>query len=502
MNREKAKPHNKAKNIESIYSLSPLQKGILFHSIYAPKSGAYCEQISLNLEGNVDIQLLEFACQKVIDRHPALRTLFIWENREKPLQVVLKQVDLPWSNLNWRELSLAEQKEQLRALLKTQREQGFQLNQAPLIECTLIKLGERVYKFIWTHHHILMDGWCLPIIFREILSFYEARLRGETCYLPTPPPYQRYIAWLNSQDKDAAISFWQQALRGFSTPTSLLGDRVRSQNESSNYQECELHLSSQVSRKLQTLVRKHHVTLSCVVQAVWGLLLSRYGGEKDVVFGVTVSGRTNELPDVENMVGLFINTLPLRLQIFPQQQLVPWLKEIQQLILELQQYSYAPLAEIQAKSELGGGTPLFESIVVFENYPVDSSLSYEESSLKVNETEVFEQNNYPLTVVASARDKLLIKISYDTLRFKEETIERILGHLQTLFLAVVENPQRTIAELPLLSGAEQHQLLVEWNDTQREYPSDNCLHGLFEAQVERTPDSIAIVFEQQQLTYQ
>ncbi|KAB8314800.1 amino acid adenylation domain-containing protein [Tolypothrix campylonemoides VB511288] len=490
-------------NIESIYALSPMQQGMLFHSLYAPSSGVYFEEMTLSLKGNVNVAAFEQAWQKIVDRYSILRTFFVWENRPTPLQVVLKQVNLPWNNLDWRELSTTEQQQQLSELLSTERKQGFQFNQAPLMRCTLIQLTDDSYKFIWSHHHILMDGWCLPIIFKDVLSFYEAEVKGETCHLPTPRPYHDYIAWLNSQDKEAAAEFWRQTLQGFSAPTPLVVDKTQYQNhqQDSNYFELELRLSAEVSRGLQSVAQQYHLTLSTIVQAAWALLLSRYSGEKDIVFGVTVSGRSGSLSEVENMVGLFINTLPLRLIISSQEQLIPWLQQIQQFMLELQHHSYTPLVDIQALSELKGGTPLFESIVVFENYPVDSSLLNEGGSLQLSEIEGFEQTNYPLTVVAVPGDELLVKISYDTVRFEEDTIRRMLGHLQTIFSAIVENPQLAVSELPLLSEAERDQLLVEWNDTACEYPTDKCIHQLFEEQVERTPFAVAVVFEEEQLTY-
>ncbi|MFK0730557.1 MAG: condensation domain-containing protein, partial [Gloeotrichia echinulata HAB0833] len=457
----------KNKKIESIYPLSPMQQGMLFHSLSAPASGVYFQQMTLSLQGDVNVAAFASAWQKVIDRYSILRTFFVWENHLTPLQVVLKQVKLPWKNLDWRELSLTEQQQKLSELLSTQREEGFQFNQAPLMECILIQFSNNLYKFIWSHHHILIDGWCLPIIFKEVLSFYEAELTGEIAYLPTPCPYRDYIAWLNSQDKEAASEFWRQSLDGFIAPTPLTLNKNQAQNhqQDSNYLETELRLSAEVSRKLEFVAKQHHVTLSTIVQAVWALLLSRYSGETDVVFGVTVSGRSSSLSGVENMVGLLINTLPLRIQISPQEQLIPWLQKIQQLMSELQHYSYTPLVDIHALSEVSGGIPLFESIVVFENYPVDSSLLNEDSSLKLSEIQGFEQTNYPLTVVAVPGDEFLVKISYDTVRFEQETIARMLGHLQTIFAAIAENPQQTVGELPLLSAAERHQLLVEWNHT-------------------------------------
>jgi amino acid adenylation domain-containing protein/non-ribosomal peptide synthase protein (TIGR01720 family) len=501
---EKVKSPATTKNIESIYPLSPMQQGMLFHSLYAPESGVYVEQMTLTLKGDINLAAFESAWQAVVDRHSILRTLFIWENRPTPLQIVLKQVDVPWTNLDWLSLSHAAQQQQLSELLHTQRAQGFAFNRAPLMGCTLIQLTDDTYQLIWNSHHILLDGWCLPVIFKEVLSFYEAQVQGEICHLPTPTPYEDYIDWLTAQDRAASTEFWRQNLHGFSAPTPLVVDRTvpQSQQPDSNHQELELKLSSDVSHKLQALAQQNHVTLSTIIQAAWGLLLSRYSGESDILFGVTVSGRPASLSGVEKMVGLFINTLPLRLQISPEQQLISWLEQIQQLMLELQQFSYAPLVEVQSLSEVVGGVSLFESILVFENYPMDSSLGNDTGSLQVGKIESREQTNFPLTVAAEFGSDLSVQISYDAVRFTEDTIERMLGHLQTIFSAIVTNPHQTLGKLPLMSAVEQQQLLLDWNNAQTDYPQDKCVHQLFEEQVAKTPDAVAVVFEQEELTYQ
>ena len=497
MNNQKNK-----KNISTIYPLSPMQQGMLFHSLYAPESGVYIEQMTLDLTGDIDVTAFEAAWQKVVDRYSILRTFFTWENRQTPLQIVLKQVLLPWQNLDWRELDCLQQEQQLEQLLLSQREQGFDFNQAPLMNCILVRLGDDNYKFIWSHHHILMDGWCLPIIFKDVLGFYEAQIQGVSYQLPAPPPYSDYIAWLNSQDKSAAIDFWQQTLQGFTTPTPLVVDKTitQSQQDSADYDEIACVLSAQQSQKLGNIAQQNRCTLSTIIQAAWALLLSRYSDDDDVVFGVTVSGRPT-ISGVEEMVGLFINTLPLRVQLPREEQLISWLQVLQQSMVELQQYSYTPLVDIQANSQVNGGTPLFESIVVFENYPVDSSLLNQEYSLELSNIEGFERTNYPLTVVAVPGDELSIRISYDTARFDRDTISLLLGHLQNILSAIVENPLQKVETLTLLSESERHQLLVEWNDTATEYPKHKCIHQLFEEQVEKTPRAIAVVFEEEQLTY-
>ena len=491
------------KNIESIYPLSPMQQGMLFHTLYAPDSGVYFEHLSCTLYANLNATAFKQAWQRVVERHPVLRTLFVWEHRKKPLQVVRKSVNLPWVQHDWQRLSLIEQQERLEAFLKADRGQGFELDQAPLMRCALIQMAKDTYQFVWSFHHLLMDGWCLSIILKEVFAFYEAFKQTDNLYLDAPRPYRDYITWLQQQDLSQAETFWRQALQGFTAPTPLVVDRVVGSrpNQRETYDEQHLQLSAAVTDALQSLARHHHLTLNTLVQGAWALLLSRYSGEEDVVFGATVSGRPHALSGVESMVGLFINTLPVRVQVSGEAFLLPWLQHIQAQQVEREQYSYTPLVEIQGWSNVPRGMVLFESLVVFENYPVDASLQKLSDSLKIGNLRFFERTNYPITVVAALDPELSLQISYEASRFEATTITRMLGHFQTLLTAIVANPQQHLKELPLLTEAERHQLLVEWNDTFADYPQNKCIHHLFEAQVERTPDAVAVVFEDKQLTY-
>ncbi|MEM9004407.1 MAG: amino acid adenylation domain-containing protein [Cyanobacteria bacterium P01_F01_bin.86] len=500
------------KNIAAIYPLSPMQQGMLFHSLYEPESGVYFEQSTINLTGKVKVSALATAWQKVVDRHPILRTFFTWENRKTPLQVVLKEVTLSWQTLDWREIETKAQDQQLQQLLNDQRKAGFDLGQAPLMHCTLVRLSDETYTFIWNRHHILMDGWCLSIIFQDVLSFYEAELQGVNCQLPTPRPYEDYITWLRDQNKEEAIAFWQETLQGFTAPTPLVVDNMPSHvpiKEAEGYQEVQAVLPSDCTQKLNELAQQNHITLATIVQAAWALLLGRYNDETDIVFGVTVSGRPPALARVEEIVGLFINTLPMRVDISTQENILPWLQQVQQKSVALQQYSYTPLVEIQAQgdlSDVSGGMSLFESIVVFENYPVDSEKLNKASSLQWSGLEGRDKTNYPLTVIAIPGDELFIKISYDSTRFEEATIERMWSHLKNILEEIANNPAQNVGDLSLLSAAERHQLLVEWTQTTAE-PSaerfgESCIHELFERQAAKTPDAIALVFNGEQLTYQ
>ena len=458
----------KLKNIESIYPLSPMQQGILFHVLVAPNSGVYFNQLVLTLSGELQVEAFQHAWQKVIDRHSILRTMFVWEKCQHPLQIVHQKVDLPWDYFDWQTLSSEEQQENLDTLLTTQRQQGFALNQAPMMHCTLILVSEQTYKFLWSSHHILLDGWGSSIIFKEVLNFYQAECLGDSSNLPTPVPYKNYIGWLQQQDSVTAEAFWRRTLSGFKAPTPLL-------NEKSEYDPAQtaqidriqkLHLSSATTMALQSLVREHQLTLSTLIQGMWALLLSCYSGESDVLFGITVSGRPASLPGVENIVGLFINTLPLRVNVSATDSIWSWLEVLQQKQAELQEYSYTPLAEIQKMSELPVGVSLFESIVVFENYPIDDSLKQSSQSMNLIESQSILKTSSPLTLAAVPGEELFVRINYDGSRFTSEAITQILENLKTLLEVIVTNPQQNDLKLSQLleiiyADQKQQQLLKE-----------------------------------------
>jgi amino acid adenylation domain-containing protein len=492
------------KDIEEFYPLSPMQQGILFHTLYAPKSGVYVEQLSCDIQGNLNIALFQQAWQKLVDIHPILRTSFIWEGIKEPVQVVHKQVKLPWQQQDLSNLASIEKQHRIETCLLEEREKGFEISQAPLMRLMLIQLAENHYKFIWSHHHLLLDGWSSSLLLQQLFAVYAALSQGKDIQLQKPHPYRNYIAWLQKQDLSKAETFWQQYLQGFSTVTSLGIDQNfgKQISENQNYSTQILRLSPTETAALQSLARQQQLTLNTLIQGAWAILLSRYSGENDIVFGGVVSGRPTTLAGVESMVGVFINTLPVRVNVNPQAWLIPWLKQLQTQQNQVRQYEHTPLIEIQKWSEIPTGQPLFTTIFNFQNYPVNSGLQQPINHLNISNIKSFIHPHYPLNISVQVDTELSLEIFYDISRFDNDKISRMLGHLQTLLLGMVANPQQSLGELPLLTATERHQLLEEWNNTQVEYPQDKCIHQLFEAQVEKTPDAVAVVFEHEQLTYQ
>jgi amino acid adenylation domain-containing protein len=489
------------KNVEDIYELSPLQHGMLFHTLYAPVSGAYIEQFVWTLDASLNVAAFKRAWQRVLERHAVLRTGFHWKELDKPLQVVHRQVKLDWDEQDWRRVSAAEQPERLNKYLAADRKRGFDLSKVPLLRLALFRTPN-AYQFLLSHHHILMDGWCGPLILGEVMAFYEAFCSNQDLQLPPPRPYREYIAWLQKQDVAKAEAFWRQTLRGFTTPTTLgidqaPGDFLRREGV---YTDQQIQLPAGLTEALQAFGRQHGLTFNTLVQGAWGLLVSHYSQQEDIVFGTVVSGRPADLPDVEKMTGLFVNSLPMRLKAPGDARLLPWLKDIQAQQVEMRQYEYAPLVNIQGWSAVPRGVPLFENILVFENYPtIPGASSRPNSQISLDDFRAFEQTNYPLTLLVIPGT--ILKAIYDQQRYSDAAIARLLQHLQTLLSGLIRDPQQRLKDLLLLTEGERRQIIREWNATQADYPRTACLHELFEAQVARTPDAPAVVFNGRQLTY-
>jgi len=322
-------------NIQDLYELSPMQQGMLFHTLYAPESGIYFEQRHCLLEGALDQQAFVQAWQQVVNRYDVLRSEFHWEETDKPLQAVYGTVELPWTIADWQELSSGQQSEKLKSFLIAERLQGFHTDQAPLMRCALFQLSERQHRFVWSHHHLLMDGWCNGVLIKEVLTIYQSAREGKTCQLSPVKPYRNYIEWLQQQDQEKAKSYWNSVLKGVESPTPLSidstgGERKTEPDVTSVHSEQQALLSEALSRELEAFSRRSRLTLNTLLQGAWATVLSRYSGLNDVLFGVTVSGRPPELSGVESMVGLFINTVPLRVKFTESDGLLPWLQQLQQ----------------------------------------------------------------------------------------------------------------------------------------------------------------------------
>lgn len=332
--------------IEDIYELTPMQQGMLFHSLLEPGSGMYVEQMSCDVKGDLPLPEWQAAWQRVVERHPILRSGFVWEGLEKPLQVVATEAQLQWQVEDLRGLEAAAQEARIEAFLAADRVRGFILDTAPLVRCALFRLDGSNHRFVWTYHHLLLDGWCFSIVLREVLEVVE---KGVASLPPAPRPYRDYIQWLQAQDPAKAEAFWRDELLGFSEPTALPFFGHERGDPAAEAQVVR-HLPAELSARLVSYAKEHRLTLNTLLQGAWALVLGRTADRDDVVFGVTVSGRPADLPGSEGIVGLFINTVPLRVRLDESAPLLEVLGKIQTAQGAVDGFGFSSLADIQVWS--------------------------------------------------------------------------------------------------------------------------------------------------------
>jgi len=493
-------------NIESTtdsYPLSPMQQGMLFHSLTDGEPGVDIEQVICTLNEPLDVPMFAEAWQQVVNRHAILKSQFRWTGAAGPCQEVQQKVTVPVSLLDWRDLPPLEQRATYETWLKTDRERGFELTQAPLIRISIFRISEHVTRVVSTFHHLLLDGRALVIVLREVFSSYEARCAGETVELAPAPPYRDYIDWLPQADLTGAEQFWRKQLEGFNTPTPLVVARSAGDLPASNRHtgEQQVELDAVLTRTLRDVARKHHVTLNTIVQGAWALVLSRYSGNDDVVFGAVRACRHAGVPGAHAIVGLLINTVPVRVRLPAEALLFDWLASMRSDWRAMRDFENAPLVSIQGWSELERGQPLFETIVNFQEPSWDAALRALGGRWRERQFDIRSQTNYPLVLDAYGGETLLLKILYHCRRFEDATIERMLGHLKTVLESMATSPGQKLHEVPLMTETELQQVLVAWNDTRAAYSVDRCVHQLVEEQAKRAPDALAVSDGAVKLTY-
>ncbi|MFN2416210.1 MAG: condensation domain-containing protein [Pyrinomonadaceae bacterium] len=491
-----------ANNISAIYPLSPLQVGMLFQNITAPESGAYVTQFVCTLRGDLDRAALRRAWEQVVERHDILRTAFVWEDVDEPLQVVGARVSLPWEESDWRGVGAAVQRERLEEFLHEDRRRGYDPSRAPLMRLSLIATGEGESAFVWSHHHLLLDGWSTALLMKEVSDLYQALCRGERPSLPPPRPFREYVAWLRRQDAAGPEAFWRETLKGASVPTPLGVDRnaFAPPRGEKSYGQREDRLSEELTAALQAAARRYRLTLNTLVQGAWGLLLGRYSGTDDVVFGTVVSGRPAELPGVERMVGMFINTLAVRARLPQEEGLLSWLQNLQAEQAQARRYEHSSLTEVQGWAGLPRGQAMFESVLVFANYPVDSGGASAEARLEVRDARLIERTDVPLTIEAAPGPELRLRVMYDEERFDGETAARLLRHLKTVLAGMAGGLEQRLADVPVLTDEERAELLAE-PDALPAHGYEHLLQELFEARAAADPSAAALSFDGEVMSY-
>lgn len=478
------------KNVEAIYQLSPSQQGMLFETLSSSASGIHIEQSVSHIHGDINPSAFEQAWQRIMDRHPILRTAFVWRDQDEPLQVVLQGIKAPLEWQDCRRFPPDKQQELLDGYLREARFRGFELAKAPLLKLAMFRTGDNEYHFTQSIHHILVDGWSRAIIMKEFLELYEAFHKNQDLTLEPCRPYRDYITWLRRQDLSLAELFWRDRLKGITRPTPLGIKRVVADYEES-YGVQITSLPSTSTEALKSLAKQNHVTLNTLIQSVWALLLSRYSGELDVVLGATVSGRPADLPGVESIVGPFLNTLPVRIQVNPEVSLWNWARDIQTQQVAQKAYEYCSSGQIHQWSELPGSLPIYESVLVFENYPIYSS-SQELSSLGIDmraERSIGAQTRYTATILIYPGTEIKFKLVYNKSRIDETSANLIMEQ----FIALLENitavPEQNLKNIMSSIPSEQVQKIsVIRGDDRVKSLSNHVEVGELSAALVRHPD--------------
>ncbi|WP_428552439.1 non-ribosomal peptide synthetase [Pseudomonas edaphica] len=495
--------------IEDVYPLTPMQEGLLLHTLLEPGTGLYYMQDRYRINSALDPERFAQAWQAVIARHEALRASFCWNVGEDMLQVIHKPGSTPIEYLDWSHDPEAEQEPRLQALLKAEREAGFDLlNQAPF-HLRLIRVGEARYWFMMSNHHILIDAWCRSLLMNDFFDIYMALGEGRDAQLATPPRYRDYIAWLQRQNLNEARQWWQQNLQGFERTTPIPSDRPFLREHAGHsggmvVGDCYTRLDARDGAQLRELAQAHQLTVNTFAQAAWALVLRRLSGDRDVLFGVTVAGRPVEMPEMQRTVGLFINSIALRVKLPEDDQTCSvrqWLSGLLDSNMQLREYEYLPLVTIQEHSELPKGQPLFDSLFVFENAPVEVSVLDRAQSLNATSDSGRTHTNFPLTAVCYPGDDLGLHLSYDQRYFDETTVQGMLGEFKRLLLALVQGFHGDMADLPLIGEQERAFLVDGCNQSEHDYPLERSYVELFEVQVAQHPQRIAASCLDQQWTY-
>ncbi|OBZ12711.1 non-ribosomal peptide synthetase [Bacillus sp. FJAT-26390] len=494
---------SKANAIQKVYPLSPMQEGMLFHSIMNSESSAYFTLMEATLTGSVDPELFEQCLNGIIIEFDILRTVFVHQNLPRPRQVVLHERSTKLHDEDLRHLTEAEQNKYIECYNEANRLRGFQLSKDVLLRVALFQTAEHTYRLMWSHHHILMDGWGFGVVIQRLLQMYAAKRTGGAIPPGIVYPYGDYIKWLENRSKEESLIYWKNTLAGFEGQTSLPHRPLSGPSEPFEQGQHEFAIDAASTLLLTRMAGGCGATLNSVFQAIWAVLLSKYNRTNDVVFGSVVSGRPSDVPGIEQMVGLFINTVPVRVRRTDGLTFAQLLTNIQADAVEMEAHSYLPLYEVQNQSELKHA--LLDHILIFENYPLGKDVDGEQAEdiigFQTQVDRVFEQTNYDLNVVVAPADELSIKFSYNKNRFDCAFIQRVEGHLRGIINQILNNPAIALSDLVVVTTDEKRKLTAVFNATKRHFEEPKLVHALFEKQVRHTPEHIAVIGAGVELTY-
>lgn len=486
----------KRDQVQDMYYLSPMQEGMLFHTLHHQEKGFYVEQMDMNVKGTLRHDLLEKSMNIIVERYDIFRTVFLHEKVKRPVQVVLKNRPFQLDVVDIQDLSESEQLERIDRFKQKDQLRGFDLSKDLLMRASVFQTGPSSYRWIWSYHHILLDGWCFGLVVQELFAIYHALLHDIPYRLEPVKPYKEYIHWLEKQDKQASLEYWTQSLAGFEAQSTF--KEQRKQTNEHELGEIEWAMSKEETAALSELALQQNATLSSALQSAWSILLSRYQRSNDVLFGTVVSGRPADLAGVDRMVGLFINVIPRRIQLTDQMTFRSLLSETQQQSLAAEPHQYIPIYDIQAKA---GQQQLIDHIVVFENVPA-AKKDEQESLLgfTVEDMNVYEKSNYDLNLLASPGEQLQLKLAFNQRAFDPAFVRKLKDQLTLLIKGTIKHPDQSVHTLTLVTKQEKQRMLEEWNAPELEH-DQLYLTKWFEHNVRKQPNAVALSAGDHTMTY-
>lgn len=482
------------------YELSPLQQGMLFQRWQTPNSGTYEIQLHWTINQLLNLKIFRNSWVKLSKRHAVLRTSLNWLNLDQPLQILHENISLPWHFHDWRHIQREQQEIKFKDFLDLDQKNLIDLNHAPLFRIHVIQFSDHCYKVVWHLHHILLDGWSISLLLSEIANIYESSIKNQKIRLLPTYPYEEYVYWLSTQDWSPAEKFWMHYLKGYVASNHLEGftnSKIKNKTVSS-HQSSKISLELEHSQDIYHFIKNYNITLSTLFQGVWGILLHKYTESNDILFGVTNSGRNLPLSGIDERIGLFINTLPLRIDFSKNLTIIDYLKDIQTDFARTNRYSYTPLAYVKKWSKLQlTDHSLFDSIVVIENYP--NSAENKKNIISFENLSFWDPTDYGLTFIIIPKATIELKLNYDGTEISDEMSIQILNHCRHLIYSIITKPNESIESLSILTDGELQELS---NNSENHPLPQRTIIQSFEDQAKIFPNRLAIVFGNDSLDYQ
>jgi bacitracin synthase 3 len=490
-------------NLKDIYSLTPLQEGMLFHSQFNSDSSAYIEQTDLLIEGRFNPEIFKKSWQLITQKYDAFRSLFITKKADKPLQVIMKELNFDFKIENISQLTSLEKQQALNQFRQKDIKTGFNLSQGPLFRLAIFDLGQQQYQVIWTFHHIIMDGWSLGVILNDLFAFYKNLLAQQNVEILDAPNYSVFVQWLASRDQYEGLKYWKTYLTGIEKQTKI-PQKLEINEKGFKLTKHAKSISKTDTDRLKQFAKENGLTLNTIVQTLWAGCLNRWSGEDTVVFGTTVSGRQADVKNIEKMVGLFINTIPIKVNFQEDKTFLELATQFQKSFAESERYSYCSLANIQNESSLK--SDLINHLVVFENYPLEEMQEKLGAlGFKIKEIGGFEHTNYDFEVVVIPQETLDLEIKCNENKYDQDLIEDVLSHFEHLCQAVFLNQNMTFNQINMVIPAVQKKLIFDvnqtWDLSKKQFPSDTSVVAMFEQQVLLNPSGIALHVNTRVVTY-